>query len=515
MAKNILFKSVFLLLMPLLGWRAAPCQDSLMISHNGRSGKLAVSIRGDQVYVSLNELAGFLNLRYYENHEKKKTVLYLNNGEIKLSAYNSFCVINNDEVTQMPAVTFWQNKVIYVPVKYFIPVINKQTGWAVKYEGMQTAFLPTAWSSNDSAAAAVNLKETGNNLLGVAYEKKKNGLLISITTNKNFASTDLSVWRNKNWLYVTVSGGRISDDFAGAVKKLEQLSLIGKALVFRHKASVQISLQLNEEIDGQEVVYDSNSGAIQLILRTPTPNETGNHKTNHDGLNKDKWKIDKIVIDAGHGGKDPGAIGKNKTKEKDITLSIALKLGDLLKKNGMMKVDYTRTTDEFISLKKRTQTANAMNAKLFISIHCNASKNRKSQGFETFFLSPSRDDEARSVAALENEAIQFEDDKNVYGDINDEKFILASMMQSVFVRESEELAAMIQQGLSKKINLRNRGVSQAPFYVLMGASMPSVLVEVGFISNKTEEKYLLTEKAQQDIAEGILNGILQFVKSNP
>ncbi|HMW37224.1 MAG TPA: N-acetylmuramoyl-L-alanine amidase, partial [bacterium] len=213
----------------------------------------------------------------------------------------------------------------------------------------------------------------------------------------------------------------------------------------------------------------------------------------------------------GHGGKDHGASGKGGTKEKDITLNIALKVGKIIAERLKIPVEYTRDTDTYITLKGRTQFANQKNAKLFVSIHCNSNKSRKAHGFEIFFLSPSRNAEALAVARKENEVIDMEDDKHHYGDFTDEKFILANIMQSVFVKESEELASYVSKGIDKQVDITNRGVTQAPFYVLMGASMPSILVETAFISNPDEEKFLKSEAGQKKLSEGIVDGIKTFI----
>ncbi len=238
-------------------------------------------------------------------------------------------------------------------------------------------------------------------------------------------------------------------------------------------------------------------------------------------VTKNKIKIDipelfdssvkKIVIDPGHGGKDPGAIGRYwNTHEKDIVLKIAKKLKRILTERLDIEVVLTREKDEFISLLQRTEIANKEDADLFISIHCNASKDIKANGTSVFFLSSARTDEERAVAALENAAIRYEGGEDVKKQYTELDFILSDLAQNEFLIESSELATMIEANIITSVFTRDRGVRQADFYVLRGVFMPAVLVETAFISNKKEEKKLRSDKFQQAIAEAIYNGIKRF-----
>lgn len=237
-------------------------------------------------------------------------------------------------------------------------------------------------------------------------------------------------------------------------------------------------------------------------------------KTIFETLEEDraKWKIDKIVIDPGHGGKDPGAIGKRKTKEKDIALDIGLQLRSMLNERmpGVETV-MTRDTDVFVELGGRTRIANRVNGKLFISIHCNSNANRRARGQETYFLAQARTERAMNVALKENSVIKFEEKREDYPDLSEENFILLAMAQAQFVKESEDFATMIQASMHHKTGLKNRGVDQAGFYVLIGASMPAVLVETAFISNPNEENLLRSRDFRGKVAGGIADAVEQFI----
>jgi N-acetylmuramoyl-L-alanine amidase len=225
---------------------------------------------------------------------------------------------------------------------------------------------------------------------------------------------------------------------------------------------------------------------------------------------KDKWRFDTIVIDPGHGGKDPGAIGLYGLKEKEVVLDIALRLEKLFKAKTKIKTILTRRSDTFIPLNERGKIANQAEGKLFVSLHCNAAKDRKIQGFQIFFLKPARNKEALEVAMLENAAIKYEENQLQYQELTDENYILLAMTQSNYVKESETLCARIQDKFAQKTKLKNLGVDQAGFYVLYGANMPAVLVESAFISNRYEEKLLRSKSFRQTLAQAIFESLVKF-----
>jgi N-acetylmuramoyl-L-alanine amidase len=228
---------------------------------------------------------------------------------------------------------------------------------------------------------------------------------------------------------------------------------------------------------------------------------------------KGAWDLDVIVLDPGHGGEDAGAISLNGYKEKDISLSIAKKVKVLLKKElPNTKVVMTRDDDTFIELYRRGQIANKNKGKLFISIHCNSmpSKPHPANGCESYILRPGRNSEAVRVAEKENASIRLEKEQVNYDDMSEEKLIISTMAQSAFVKFSEKFAAILQKETSSKTGLFNRGVNQAGFLVLVGASMPNVLFETGFLSNVNDEKVLISDKGQQMMAEGIVKAIKRY-----
>ncbi len=218
-----------------------------------------------------------------------------------------------------------------------------------------------------------------------------------------------------------------------------------------------------------------------------------------------------IVIDPGHGGKDPGAVGfSKKSNEKDVTVALAKKLKTLLEKNLNVKVLLTRDKDEYVSLRKRTKFANEEHADMFISIHLNSAKNKAATGIEVYYLSTAKTDEARAVEQMENSVVyKYEGGEDAVNEYDSLDFLLADISMTEQLAESSDLANKLQTNLVTATKSDDRGVKQAGFYVLKGAYMPAVLIETGFISNKEEEKKL-TDKDYQD---KIVNAIFHSIKS--
>lgn len=224
--------------------------------------------------------------------------------------------------------------------------------------------------------------------------------------------------------------------------------------------------------------------------------------------------VGRVVIDPGHGGKDPGALGSMKNvHEKDITLAIAKKLAKMLREEVNCEVILTRNNDRYLALEERTAFANTKSADLFISIHANAHRNQDVYGMETFYLNLATDDDAIRVAAMENATSA----KN----ISDLHSILSDLMQNAKINESSRLAAFVQESMygdmkKKYSNIKNNGVKQAPFYVLLGAQMPAILIETSFISNLRECKRLTDPNYQNHLCGSIVKGVKAYIKeTNP
>lgn len=224
-----------------------------------------------------------------------------------------------------------------------------------------------------------------------------------------------------------------------------------------------------------------------------------------------------IVIDAGHGGLDPGCNGANEIWEKTVTLAIALKVGKLIEDSMKdVTVIYTRKTDKFVELWERPEIANKNKADLFISIHCNSNVNTTAAGSETYFMGLHKTEGNLDVAKRENAAVKYESNyksNEKYGgyDPNSpEAHIIMSLYQSAFLAQSMKLSALVEQHTNKISKIKSRGVKQAGFLVLWRTAMPSILIETGFLTNVKDRAVLKTDEGQKVIARGVFQAVKQY-----
>jgi len=439
-------------------------------------------------YLPATEFAKIFKVKTYENPQMQKMILYLPGKRLKLSAHSSYVMVN-DQIYHMPQPLLERNDTLFVPVQSFVDVVQPHLGVPMEY----TQVPPNL---------RVNYEPI--NITGVSIEKKKNGTMIRIPVTRKFRDTEYKAWvGSSGWFYLTIAGGYLKPNILVGV---HTDGVIRRIVPIQMDGSVQFSFRLRELIEKYDIYMNSNPREIVISLRTPVDNSVLE-------LNKvrDRWKLDRIVLDAGHGGKDPGAIGPGHLYEKDVVLDITKRVGALIEKHMPdVNVIYTRKTDKFIPLQERTKIANEQNGKLFVSIHANSNNSRNPKGFETYLLRPGKTKDAIDVAERENSVIRFEDSTDIYKKYDNESLILATMAQSAFMKESEDFASLVQHGLSKNVPSVNRGVKQAGFYVLVGASMPNILVEVGFITNPTENHNLKSASYRQKVAEGVFEGIKSF-----
>lgn len=214
-----------------------------------------------------------------------------------------------------------------------------------------------------------------------------------------------------------------------------------------------------------------------------------------------------VVVDAGHGGHDPGARGPSGTLEKDVTIAIARALARRLEDGGA-RVVLTRSDDTFVALGDRRKIANASGADLFVSIHANAAENAGAEGFETYYLSTAKTAQALEVARRENASIRYENPEIDPESLDELNFILWDLAQNEFFRESSVLAESVQEEMDRSLSLRSRGVKQAPFYVLNGTFMPAILFETAFITNPREESLLNDPSFRSRLVDGLAGSIL-------
>ena len=465
--------------------------DIKVINKSTSKEFLIKTLKGEKkIFVSARDFVSALTSRLYENLERKKLVLYISGKRIKISAGTSFLIID-DVPYQMVDIVQEYDGDFYLPANSFFEILRETTIPGLNFDKRREIL------DIDIESYSVN---------SLKIEKKSNGTIVRIKTQKAFSDRDISSFINKHgWFYLTIVGAIVD---TSTLNKTLARGIIHRVESDQINKTAQIALKLRSEVISHEWYQNQEPNEIVVTLRTALDNSAERIKEA-----KDRWMLDVIVLDAGHGGKDPGAIGKYGTKEKDVVLDITKRVGRLLEKNTGIKVVYTRTEDIFIPLWQRTQIANESGGKLFMSIHVNASTNRKIKGFETFLHSWDKTGTAIDVAARENAVIKFEEKKVNYEKLSMERKITATMASSMFLKESEALAAVIQEELDKLLTVPNRGVKQAGFYVLSGASMPCVLFEGGFISNPTEEKNLKSPSYRKKIAQGVYKAIIKFKSS--
>lgn len=230
-------------------------------------------------------------------------------------------------------------------------------------------------------------------------------------------------------------------------------------------------------------------------------------------VNAQNGKKFKVVLDPGHGGKDTGTNHK-KNVEKDIVLAVALEVGRILERQSDIDVYYTRKTDVFVPVKERSVLANNNNGNVFVSIHCNGVNTEAASGTETYVMGVSKNKSNLDVAKTENSVIMMEDDyKTKYAGFDPsspESIIGLTLIQEDYVHQSIDLASRVQDGFTNDLRRKNRGVKQGPFWVLHGAFMPSILIELGFVSNTDEGSYLTSSRGQKELATSIAQGIINY-----
>lgn len=470
------------------------------------------------VFVSVRDYATALSLPWVMSPERKKIEVRLPNHRVKATAESPFLVITDvatsiASVYQVTRSVFFLDSLYYAPASEFVSLLERLSPMGVTLDA------ETHTLTKDSV-----VPEPRFDVTGLAIEPRTNGYLLTIKVSRALGTFDAFLSPD-GWLYVTINDAQ-ADTLA--LSRFKAADAIRRVLIFQSPTSVQLTFQVSPDIVLVDPMIDNQTPNLLIALHTRSAlqkaelekkkqqEQSEKQEETHGKLQRarSRAKLDVIVIDAGHGGKDPGTIGVTGTQEKDVALGVALKLGKLIERNlGNVKVVYTRKNDTFIKLGDRAKIANEANGKLFISLHCNSTEHKPSSanGFEIYILRPGKTESAIRIAEKENDAIKFEEDyKDRYQELTEESFILVTMRQSGFVRYSEEFAEKASESMANLLKIQNSGVKQAGFYVLVGASMPNVLVETGYLSNRKEEKVLRSIDGQRKIAEALFEGIKRY-----
>ena len=323
----------------------------------GTESEIKTLPKSKLLYISAKDLAHSFTSKLYENTERKKLVLYIAGRKIKISGNSSYIMID-DKPYQMPQITRVESNDLYVPAEDFLGILKATILPGINF---------------DSRKEFLDIDIIRFNITGIHIDVKSNGTIIRLTTKKPFSERNISSFINKHgWYYLTVAGAMVDTTTInaglsrGVVRQIESDQI---------EKTAQVAIKLGKEVISHEWYQSLDPNEIVITLRTPL----GKVDEYIEDV-KERWRLDTVVLDAGHGGKDPGSQGKYGTKEKDVVLDITKRVGRLLEKNAGIKVVYTRDEDVWVPIIDRTKMANDANGKLFVSVHANSNKNRKIQG---------------------------------------------------------------------------------------------------------------------------------------
>jgi len=376
----------------------------------------------------------------------------------------------------------------------------------------------------DSVSAKITAAQI-KDIWSVNLDAKNNGEVLELKLLKAFVVEPFYVHPN----YILRINGASMDStmFLDLVKKS---AVISRVVPIQDEQSAQLTLTLRDNWENPELVKKDGGKTLQIVLRKklaaiqPNPNaavpvakaETTIPAAGPIAAGSATKKIKTIVIDPGHGGKDPGAIGYNGLQEKEVVLAVGLKLKNRLEEKGFT-VRLTRSRDEFIELAKRPKMASDWGGDLFISLHCNAvegkERQQKTDGFKFYILRAGGSEEDKAIARRENQAIALESGKKGKDEISPAEWIVLDNQLALYAEKSALLAGYLVEAFDGgSIKKLQTGAGQAGFMVLAGAYMPAVLAELGFITNPTDGAFLATEKGQNELADRLTKAITSFAK---
>ncbi len=484
-----------------LVWAGAPKAEHVMLHYGDErdARSIAASIENGIVYAGVRDLADALGVEAHWLSESQKMVIGTGLAHAKITAWNPVAVA--DEIPyNMPGPAVIRGGTLLAPAAELARLLSD-------YSPSQLVW--------DDARRAFRLEVATMNVVPGTVDVRDNGTMLTLRVDGDLPIEERT--SSPSWLHLTFLGGRID------TRSFSQLPTRGALLQIipsQYQNSAELSLRLARNHTYELHHYESTGFMMVLIRPQRALPEPLTDLEEMVEIDRDKWAINTIVIDPGHGGRDPGAVGWDDIYEKDITLPIALRLAERLRSGLGVDVVLTRDTDRFVSLRSRGRTALQNNGKLFISIHCNSlPAARWVSGVQTYFLSEAQTEEARRVAQLENAALQYEVDDEMadmagedccnWEDVDE---ILVGMTSDYYLRESQDLAKAVQEEMVRSLGVRDLGVLQANFYVMRGtlAAMPSVLVEVGYLSNPAEARKLRRRSWQRRVADAIYRAVQEF-----
>lgn len=478
------------------GW-----SDQIQVIHTGSDAKALVQVqeRDGTLYASLTGLARAFGAGAFWAPLTQKAVLKLGDGRLTATAFSRTVVVNEKPANLPWPVTVLEGD-LYVPLGPFVPLLDDIVAGQLTWE---------------PSGKRLIVKTSDNSILGMSIEDRANGTLVILRTTQRFEHIEDTTTEPK-WLNISVYQGKLDPV---ALADTRPSGAVRNVKAFQYENSAQVSLQIDKTISSYRISQKDDPHEILVLLKKGGTSPEQNAKDL--AFDKELWTIHTIVLDPGHGGKDPGAVGPTGLMEKDVVLDVGLRLAKLFEEQLRVKVVLTRDTDEFVGLKERGRIANRSDGKLFVSLHCNGHPKASTRGTQVFFLSEAKTEEAIRVAQLENSVLKFEFSSDLDRSVSEEDFSMVDMLNMItlemrsttFLKESQDLADIIDRHLVERLDLHDLGVRQAGFYVMKGTlpTMPSVLVEIAFITNPYEEALLKQRAFRKKAAQAIFYGVKAFV----
>jgi N-acetylmuramoyl-L-alanine amidase len=465
----------------------------VVVEHDGTEQELPTLVRGVSRYVPITMLAEKLRISWNWELPVHRLTLSAGGTALVLTQDNPFYTIDG-EPRQLPCVPIRNEALLYLPASVLTQVLRP-------------LYSDTLWWS--AQTERIHVGGTLNSVDDIECSVKAENMVVTISLSDSVGYDYVYAFPNLVFRFpeVIIDAGLRPDLCAGEV--------VDSVTVGRYDNAAQLSFVLRRHIE--EPMVEASDGGRRLLVSFRVQDSAGPVPDNALFSRPARETISTIVIDPGHGGKDPGALGPGGVREKDVVLGIGLKLRDLLKEETDFEVHMTREKDVFVPLRDRTRFANEKGADVFVSIHANSiggSRRRRAaiKGYKVYFLSEAKNEADKLVAMTENAVVKLEESPP---DLDMLQSVIIQMINNEYLNESQDLSILLAESFGnslKKVGKLHLGVGQAPFWVLNGAYMPSVLVETAFISNPTEEKLLQQSEFQKRVAEAIMEALVQFKK---
>ncbi|MBD3179542.1 MAG: hypothetical protein GF417_07945 [Candidatus Latescibacteria bacterium] len=459
--------------------------------------------KSSEFYITAYDLARIFKATKYWKPGARKLVLRIGSKDYLFTIDTRVVVVNGEPVLMRVPARYVDGAVM-IPLEFVGGVLSRESAERIELDG-------------DNLVLTIGTPEY--NVTGLRFEKVNGRTSAVLTlTDELLYHVDTDT---PGLLRLKIYGGRLNT--------LKMSAVDGKGLFRRVRAEqteydAYLFFQVEQSASGFRVEFtDPEEGDHEQNLviylekgelpEIPDADFAGRKMVEifePGSMAERGFEIEKIMIDPGHGGTDGGRVSSSGVQEKDINLDIARELKGMLVERLGVEVLMTREDDQFLTLTERGEIANIEEADIFISIHCNGWFHPEAGGFETYFLAPARTEEERRQAREENSAVELEDAEMDPEKLEELDFIIWDMVQNEFIAESSELAETVQKELAEVLTIRNRGVKQAGFKVLRGINMPAILIEVAFLSNRSEEKLLQDQSFQSSVCAGIVEAVRKF-----